>query len=184
MKLDLDLIKSFKTSIGTFKKTLVTKHHAYYVNEKECDENGNTFMFRTEDGMLVASNHFASSHFLDSLNEREIEFISKSCYKNFKLMVENDYELISDCATVGEDPLERDEEAFNVYLCPQEMNFICIGIEDDYIIRFSLKDGIDIEEAKRRVSDWSAKNYKDTPQNRDVFFEGNQIELLQVLKLK
>ena len=182
MKLDLELIKSFKTSIGTYKKVLVTTHHTYYVNEKECDENGNTFMFRNDDGMLVSSNHFASSNFSDSIMGSEIEFMSKNCYKNLKLMLENDYELISDCANLSDDPLNRDEESFNVYLCHDEMNFIAIGHEDDYIIRYKVKG--DIDKAKELIKEWSFKNYQDEPQNRDVFFEGSQIELLQVLKLK
>ena len=81
--------KEIKTELGTYIKSLITNEFTYYVNPNECDENGNTMMFRNSSDELVSDNYFAFSDYLNNMEklvngELTYSFVDEKALKDFK----------------------------------------------------------------------------------------------------
>lgn len=80
----------------TFKLALIVENFVYYVDEEECDENGNTMMFRRGNFELVSNNYFATADLMETLGKihsgkLQPEFISGNMKENMQLLAESGY---------------------------------------------------------------------------------------------
>lgn len=101
---DFDFEKSFAAEFPnvmeydeqTFKLAVIAENFVYYVDEDECDENGNTMMFQRGNFELVSNNYFATNDLMETLGkihrgELQPEFISDDMMENIKLLAESGY---------------------------------------------------------------------------------------------
>ena len=132
MSVFADSVKSIKTSVGTFKKTLVTSKHIYYINEKEEDDDGYVMMFNKED-KLILDNFYATNYFFEDLQTSKHEFISKSAKENLIITVDETHQKISDSDV--ELNFDNKQRMFSIYF--NDLN-IFFAIHKKTIYRFCI----------------------------------------------
>ncbi len=131
--------KSITNWNGRYPRVMETDTFVFFVNFKEGDDNGNTFMYRKEENhlSLVSDNYFASVGLMEEFQEGNEIWMSPSMKKERKLQIEEfiplvkEYIQLSHKCDLGErfNELEQEIEEYHVTLPEHD---VCLFLEGKF----------------------------------------------------